>query len=422
MTDSRPLPVLSASPTVGAAAVLTQRPLLIASRGDALTPYLSAALVRRYGRVARLDPELTPVQRYLVAAVTFRPSRPRWVERFYKSGLAYRLRSRNAGRNGSGLRDATVLQVHGLFDVPDARAVLYVDCTHRQSARSWPPWNPLSGPALTRWYNREQMAFQRAAHVFAFSDPTRESLVIDYGVDPANVTVVGAGVNFDQLPTVAHRAPDPVVLFIGNDFVRKGGRVLLEAFRQVRARIPAARLQLVGTPAGVQPQPGVEVLGRVYDRARIAQLYAKAQVFCLPALFDPYPLVLLEAMAHGLPVVSSTSCGIPEMVVDGATGHLLGAGDVDAVAAAMIRLLSAPEEAARLGAAGRTRVEHHFQWDQVIDRMAPVLDLLTGRPSPAPHRQPSRGPTDHPAQVEFMPLAAERCDVHTAITDSSVEA
>jgi starch synthase len=356
---------------------------VVASRGDALTPYLSAALGRRYPVVGRLDPELTSAQRYLVAAATFRPSRSRWVERFYKSELAYFLRSRNAAGQASTLirSDASIFQVHALFEVAGVHTALYVDCTHRQSAESWPAWNPLRGRALERWYARERAAFHRAAAIFAFSEPTRRSLLKDYGVHPDRVSVVGAGANFIDLPTVPTRRPDPVVLFIGNDFVRKGGRVLLDAFKIVRMQIPSARLQLVGTHPVVGAQPGVEILGRIHDRAEVARIYSGARAFCLPSLFDPFPLVLLEAMAYGLPVVSSTSCGIPEIVVDGATGQLTEPGDVAAVASALIRLLEDPIEAARLGDAGRDRVERMFSWDRAVERMAPTLDRLLRPPA-----------------------------------------
>ena len=102
---------------------------------------------------------------------------------------------------------------------------------------------------------------------------------------------------------------------------------------------------------------------------------------CRP-YFDPFPLVLLEAMAFGLPTVSTRSCGIPEMVQDGLTGTLVEPGDVDALAGALIDTLSDPGAARRAGAAGRRRVEQLFTWETVVDRMAPALESLPVR-SPA---------------------------------------
>ena len=349
--------------------------LVLASRGDALTPYLFRALRHRFPVAGELAVDLTPSQRYLTAATTFRPSRTAWVERFYKSALAHRLRSDNAVRQLSQIQEGydVVLQVHALFDVPQVESVLYIDCTHRQSAQYWPRWNPLTGNELTRWYDRERAEYHRARHLFAFCEPTRQSLLHDYGLPPDRVTTTGAGVNLDALPVLDGTADAPTILFIGNDFVRKGGPVLLEAFRTVRAVIPDARLQLVGTDPRIPRQDGVQVLGRIHERAAIERLYRKASVLAVPSHFDPFPLVLLEAMAFGLPTISTTSCGIPEMVEDGRTGTLVEAGNTAALADALIGTLSDQAAAQRMGAAGRARVERLYTWDAVVDRMAPAL-------------------------------------------------
>lgn len=355
--------------------------LMVASRGDALTPYLYRALQRRFPGTGQVAVDLTPAQRYIAAATTFRPSRQAWVEKFYKSSRAYRFRSANAARELAGLDgDFDVLfQIHALFDSSRADTTLYIDCTHRQSAAHWPAWNPLAGDQLNRWYRQERSAYHRAAHLFAFSEPTRASLIQDYGVPAEKVTTTGAGINLDQLPELTGRAQAPTVLFIGNDFVRKGGLVLLEAFRAVRREIPTARLQLVGTTPAIARQDGVDVLGRIWDRAEIVRLYRQASVFAVPSYFDPFPLVLLEAMAFGLPTVSSHSCGIPEIVEDGRTGRLVRAGDVSALAAALIDTLSDPAAAGLAGRAGRSRVERLYTWDAMVDRMAPALHRLSLR-------------------------------------------
>lgn len=356
--------------------------VVLASRGDALTPYLLAALERQCQVVGRMSPDLTTLQRLVVAGTTFRPSRRAWAERFFKSALGHRLRSRNAGRQiaALGVSHDVVLQVHSLFDVPGASSVLYIDCTHRQSAEQWPDWNPLRGNELEAWYARERAELHRAVHVFSFSEQTRRSIIDDYGVPAERVTRVGAGSNLKALPVIDRSRRTPTVLFIGNDFVRKGGEVLLEAFRAVKEAVPEAILQLVGTEHHVAAQDGVQVLGRIHDRTRIAQLYAEASVFTMPSYFDPYALVLLEAMAFGLPTVATPSCGIPEIVVDGSTGYLVPPGDAAAVADAIIRLLTDPDLADRLGAAGRSRVEEQFSWDDVVARMLPALrDAAGGR-------------------------------------------
>lgn len=367
--------------------------LLLASRGDALTPFLFEEVARRYPVAGVLSTDLSRWQRLAVAATTFRATRERWAEQFYKSSLGYRLRSQNASalRAASAAPGAAVLQVHALFDVSGAESLLYVDCTHRQAAKGWPAWNPLRGGALQRWYDRESEAYGSARHVFAFSGATRDSLVEDYAVDPARVSVVGAGAN-GGLPEVTGSvaAGRPNVLFIGNDFARKGGWDLLAAFEVVRRSVPDATLRLVGTRPPVPPTPGVEVLGRIHDRSRIDRLYAEASVFVLPSVFDPFPLVLLEAMARGVPVVTTNSCGTPDMVRAGIDGDVVPVSDPSSLAAAIVRSLTDPQRSASMAAVARTRVREEFTWERVVDRMAPVLDAVV-----APGRSRGAGPSRH---------------------------
>ena len=185
--------------------------------------------------------------------------------------------------------------------------------------------------------------------------------------------------NFGGLPEVVDRpSGPPTVLFVGNDFERKGGRQLLAAFADLRRRVPHARLQIVGATHPIPAQPGVEVLGRVTDRARLAALYMEADVFCLPSLYDPFPGALLEAMAHALPSVVTASCGIPEIVGD-VSAVTVGRGTTMTaeLTDALEHLLLDRDAANRMGRAARRRVETTFSWSHVVDRMAPHLERIS---------------------------------------------
>ena len=356
--------------------------LVMADRHDPLVTALGAELRSRFEVVDQLDVELSAGERLVTAATTFHPDRRQWAERFFKSNLGVRLRSRRAEallRAAPASADI-VFQTHALFEVADARTVMYIDCTHRQSMDQWPDWNPLRGRALREWLGRERRQYQQSAHVFAFSQETATSITEEYDVPAERVSVVGAGLNVGSLPQLTARpAGPPTVLFVGNDFVRKGGHQLLEAFALVRRRVPAARLQIVGTPAVTDAQPGVEVLGRIHDRARLAELYAQADVFCLPAHFDPFPGALLEAMAHALPSVVTDSCGIPEIVGHEGAALTVERGAVAQLADALTHLLLDPAAASRMGAVARRRVEQGFLWSHVVDRMTPGLRAAAER-------------------------------------------
>jgi len=124
------------------------------------------------------------------------------------------------------------------------------------------------------------------------------------------------------------------ILFVGIDWKRKGGPVLLEAFRRVRHAHPEATLTIVGRSPEVT-QPGVEVVGRL-PLIEVARYYRSASIFCLPTLNEPFGLVLLEAFSYGLPIVATRIGAIPEIVEDGESGYLVGPQNTDELADRLI--------------------------------------------------------------------------------------
>jgi len=101
-----------------------------------------------------------------------------------------------------------------------------------------------------------------------------------------------------------------------------------------------------------------------------------ADVFCLPTELDPCPLVFLEAMAEGMPVVAYQSGGIPELVMHNQTGLLSYPGDISALADNLLKVLSNPDLARRLGQAGKQRASDEFAPPRVADRWLKVLQQL----------------------------------------------
>src|SRR5207248_2118330 len=113
--------------------------------------------------------------------------------------------------------------------------------------------------------------------------------------------------------------------------------------------------------------------GRVFEAGELERLYAGARVFTLPSRYEPYGLVLVEAMAYGIPCVGTTVQSIPEILDHGRTGLLVPPGDPDALAEALLRLCRDDDLCRRLAAAGRERVARELTWDRVAARMAPIL-------------------------------------------------
>lgn len=351
-------------------------------REDAGVKYgqMFAALGEQCDLVGVHDVELRGVERYQGALRTLRWPAARWRAAFYKNPWSYRRRTRLATRLARRYRDrADVIFQHGaLFRAEPGPhgppVVLYADFTYRLAQRE-DRWRDPSGDLAQgeRWDALERAAFRSAAFILTRSEHTRASMIGDYGIAPERVAVVGGGLNFAQMPALNPPAERPRVLFVGRDFERKGGDLLVAAFARVRERIPAAELWLV-TSASVAG-PGIRRLAPIYDRAALAELYRGAAVFAMPSRCETWGDVFLEAMAHGLPCVGAANDAMPEIIRHGETGYLASSDDVAELAGYLERLLSNRMLRGQMGARGRERVMANFTWEHVVRRMLPYFEM-----------------------------------------------
>ena len=171
-------------------------------------------------------------------------------------------------------------------------------------------------------------------------------------VDPSSwdkMHVVRCGVPFDRLPPRAVGGGSPTVICVGRLSPEKGQTGLLRAFARLRAKHPDAVLRLVGdgpdrdalerlaVELGIDG--AVSFAGRLPEQETLAEI-ARADMLVLPSFMEGLPIVLMEAMALGVPVISSRIAGIPELVTDGKTGLLFAPSDWDELAQCIERLLS----------------------------------------------------------------------------------
>jgi colanic acid/amylovoran biosynthesis glycosyltransferase len=183
--------------------------------------------------------------------------------------------------------------------------------------------------------------------------------VVHCGIDPAECVVAPRSLQGEE----------PEILCVGRLIQRKGQSLLIEAVAALGERGVPARLTVVGDG----PTRGhLEALARtigVKDRVRFAgavghdeivRLLRAADIFCLPSFSEGVPVVLMEAMAHSLPVVTTQIMGIPELVENGDNGLLVAPGRVDVLVDALAYLAADPELRDRLGARGREKVLSEF--------------------------------------------------------------
>ncbi|MGQ9476322.1 MAG: glycosyltransferase family 4 protein [Actinomycetota bacterium] len=158
------------------------------------------------------------------------------------------------------------------------------------------------------------------------------------------------------------------LLFVGREEPRKGLQVLLEALPRIRRRHPEVRILVVGAEARGREVEGVIWLGRLPDHL-LPPAYRTARVLVVPSLGgESFGIILLEAMACGVPVVATDIPGYRSVVEDGTQGLLVPPGDPEALASSVLTLVEDEEARSRLAEEGRKRAEE-FSWDLLVTKV-----------------------------------------------------
>ncbi len=206
-----------------------------------------------------------------------------------------------------------------------------------------------------------QRTFHRARRLISWNEWGKQSLLRDYGVNASKVVVIPPGIDLDRwhIPREASRSGLVRLLFVGGDFQRKGGNVLLAAFRRELMR--GCALDIVTREAvDVQGLTNVRVHRLGPNSSELLALYAGADIFVLPTLGDSLPLAIMEAMAAGLPVIATSVGAIAEEVEHGVTGFLVPVGDHNSLAATVRQLVANPDLRRGMGVAAKRAADRLF--------------------------------------------------------------
>ncbi len=224
--------------------------------------------------------------------------------------------------------------------------------------------------------DRKQQEIELADHIFVASSISRRSL-LEVGVPAEKITTIpyGAPIEYFQ----PQPKPDQLfrALFVGQVSARKGVHYLLPAWQQ--AKLPDAELVLVGRncfPAGwiEQYSDDCKYVPSV-PHLFLNQYYSSASVFIFPSLVEGFAMVLLEAMACGIPIITTPNTAGPDIITDGVEGFIIPIRNVGAIEEKLEWCYSHPQELAEMGRAARRKAEE-LTWGLYRQRLASQVESL----------------------------------------------
>ena len=261
----------------------------------------------------------------------------------------------------------TVATIHHPITV-DRKIAIQAETTIWKKAKQW------------RWYsfiNMQKRVAPKLAGIITVSRTTMEDIGREFGIPENRFTVVPNGIDTESFHPLAgvERRPGRIMVTASADTPLKGLKYLLHAMAALAPAHQDLHLVVIGQPG--RSSPIVKLIadlglnGRVRFTGHITQeeylrQYARASMAVVPSLYEGFGLPAGEAMACGVPVISTTGGALPEVVGD--AGLLVPPGDSDALRRAMVRLLDQPDYARTLGQAGFRRVQAHFTWEQAAGK------------------------------------------------------
>ena len=248
-----------------------------------------------------------------------------------------------------------------------------------------PEWaSTISNFAFPNWYRERLELEPHEADICIVASRFTASSLKERGIDSSRIVDLPLGADLSQFRFVT-RPHDSTfrILFVGGVGQRKGVKYLLQAFEAIEG--PGVELTLAGPlPADLRPlapyQGRVRLTGRL-DQPQIVREMQRAHVLVLPSVFEGFGLVIVEAMATGLPVIASTHSAGPDVIREGRDGFVLEPDDVEGLVNRLERLRVDHDARAQMGASASERARD-FGWEAHAVRLQQILTELPAQAAP----------------------------------------
>jgi glycosyltransferase involved in cell wall biosynthesis len=241
-------------------------------------------------------------------------------------------------------------------------------------------WNGGTGYDLSRYSRRaigvysglERRSYSQIRHFFPMGDHAKQTLVDDYGVNKQAITVVGSGRGkIAPFHGKKDYARGPILFVAKERFEDKGGVILARAFEIALRKAPHLRLVMAGHAVNrdlVGNVPNITVAGHIpWDE--LQRLFETAALFAMPARWEPWGLVYLEALACKTPLLGLARNSLPELTQNGRFGFLVSQPDPEQIAAAILDARSDARRLERMGSEGQAYCLANFSWELAASKI-----------------------------------------------------
>lgn len=220
----------------------------------------------------------------------------------------------------------------------------------------------------------EEMAYYRTCSgIFTLCHWLVDDLVNRLGLPAEKVHYAGCGINVDYDKIDDGKRVGNKILFVGIDFKRKGGFLVVDAFKKLKERIPNVELYIAGPRINPirEKIAGYHFMGRC-DRNQLNDLYNKCDVFAMPSYFEAFGIVFAEALCFGLPCLGRKCFDMPIIIDEGKTGELIENDNVEIAAQKLYDLLVQNHYKQKVKE-NRNYYLKEYSWDKVAERIHNVI-------------------------------------------------
>lgn len=274
-----------------------------------------------------------------------------------------------------------VIQISGTFDaLAFSRTTLplhiLTDYTMRlakeKKHQAISPLLPPSPNELDKWYIKETSLYNNATTIIVPSPYIKKSLSSYYSANEDKLISIGYGCNLQPQRNSNKKVFNKnklQLLFVGKNFEAKGGQTILDAFKKVRTFNISAELIIVGPRTHpCSGEKGVKYLGRIYDKQKLSDIYRTSDLFIIHSFYEAFGLVLLEAMAFGIPCIGSDIDAMPDILLSTGAGKVVPLGDSEALARDIIEFSTNKDAFNLASTSGLNAINSYYNWKDVGKR------------------------------------------------------